>query len=110
MMAEKIPPRIRSVELRRRRGLARPRDRDRKSTRLNSSHSQITDAVFCLHKNNVCDEHEKLNLYRRLADTATIDDLSPLTPPMAHRFHQQPAPPLTAFVLLHLPTLAVSPS
>src|SRR2546430_12224827 len=25
---------------------------DRKSTRLNSSHSQISDAVFCLKKNN----------------------------------------------------------
>src|SRR2546430_10323512 len=25
-------------------------DRDRKSTRLNSSHSQISYAVFCLHK------------------------------------------------------------
>src|SRR2546430_5964402 len=28
------------------------RDRDRKSTRLNSSHSQISYAVFCLKKNN----------------------------------------------------------
>src|SRR2546430_9661832 len=27
-----------------------PRDRDRKSTRLNSSHSQISYAVFCLKK------------------------------------------------------------
>src|SRR2546430_8284696 len=27
-------------------------DRDRKSTRLNSSHSQISYAVFCLKKNN----------------------------------------------------------
>src|SRR2546430_10038490 len=28
------------------------RPRDRKSTRLNSSHSQISYAVFCLNKNN----------------------------------------------------------
>src|SRR2546430_11894741 len=28
--------------------------RDRKSTRLNSSHSQISYAVFCLKKKNVC--------------------------------------------------------
>src|SRR2546430_8135876 len=28
------------------------RERDRKSTRLNSSHSQISYAVFCLKKNN----------------------------------------------------------
>src|SRR2546422_3181175 len=33
------------------RGLgARPRDRDRKSTRLNSSHGYISYAVFCLKK------------------------------------------------------------
>src|SRR2546430_12802152 len=29
-----------------------PRQRDRKSTRLNSSHSQISYAVFCLKKKN----------------------------------------------------------
>src|SRR2546430_11199102 len=29
-----------------------PRNRDRKSTRLNSSHSQISYAVFCLKKKN----------------------------------------------------------
>src|SRR5438270_1447315 len=29
-----------------------PRSRDRKSTRLNSSHSQISYAVFCLKKKN----------------------------------------------------------
>src|SRR2546430_4244191 len=32
--------------------VARPRTRDRKSTRLNSSHSQISYAVFCLKKKN----------------------------------------------------------
>src|SRR2546427_8718122 len=31
-------------------GKIRRRDRDRKSTRLNSSHSQISYAVFCLKK------------------------------------------------------------
>src|SRR2546430_8891532 len=30
------------------------RDSDRKSTRLNSSHSQISYAVFCLKKKNEC--------------------------------------------------------
>src|SRR2546430_9666620 len=34
----------------RRRPARRPRRRDRKSTRLNSSHSQISYAVFCLKK------------------------------------------------------------
>src|SRR2546427_6201242 len=33
-------------------GRAQPRLRDRKSTRLNSSHSQISYAVFCLKKKN----------------------------------------------------------
>src|SRR2546430_6011304 len=31
--------------------------RDRKSTRLNSSHSQISYAVFCLKKKNKCNQH-----------------------------------------------------
>src|SRR5688572_32068336 len=30
---------------------------DRKSTRLNSSHSQISYAVFCLKKKNILDSH-----------------------------------------------------
>src|SRR3712207_7276535 len=34
------------------RGGARGRRRDRKSTRLNSSHANISYAVFCLKKNN----------------------------------------------------------
>src|SRR2546430_3160198 len=33
-------------------GLARAYEADRKSTRLNSSHSQISYAVFCLKKKN----------------------------------------------------------
>src|SRR2546430_2813820 len=32
---------------------------DRKSTRLNSSHSQISYAVFCLKKKIICDEDER---------------------------------------------------
>src|SRR2546427_5871304 len=37
---------------RRRRPFSLAPDRDRKSTRLNSSHSQISYAVFCLKKKN----------------------------------------------------------
>src|SRR2546421_7334637 len=37
---------------RRRRGVAWSAPRDRKSTRLNSSHDQISYAVFCLKKKN----------------------------------------------------------
>src|SRR2546427_6595741 len=32
---------------------------DRKSTRLNSSHSQISYAVFCLKKKNTCLRHSR---------------------------------------------------
>src|SRR2546430_12119941 len=42
----------------RQRTLKWQRNRDRKSTRLNSSHSQISYAVFCLKKKN--------NTYKRL--------------------------------------------
>src|SRR2546430_9044061 len=41
---------------------------DRKSTRLNSSHSQISYAVFCLKKKNVLD---KLTLAQ--ANSSTLD-------------------------------------
>src|SRR2546427_2325635 len=37
-------------------GVACGRQRDRKSTRLNSSHSQISYAVFCLKKKNKAKE------------------------------------------------------
>src|SRR2546429_6956588 len=37
----------------RRRAPARPARRDRKSTRLNSSHGYISYAVFCLKKKNI---------------------------------------------------------
>src|SRR2546430_11264136 len=42
--------RDRPVRHRRRGGRGADRGRDRKSTRLNSSHSQISYAVFCLEK------------------------------------------------------------
>src|SRR2546430_12554342 len=39
-----------------------PRQADRKSTRLNSSHSQISYAVFCLKKKNIR-QHRRLSKY-----------------------------------------------
>src|SRR3712207_8046913 len=39
----------------RHRAVAHPRPRDRKSTRLNSSHANISYAVFCLKKKNTYD-------------------------------------------------------
>src|SRR2546430_12569183 len=41
---------------------AEAQDRDRKSTRLNSSHSQISYAVFCLKKKN---NHAKQSDYHK---------------------------------------------
>src|SRR2546429_4106636 len=38
----------------------RQRTRDRKSTRLNSSHGYISYAVFCLKKKKTCDTRENL--------------------------------------------------
>src|SRR5688572_33228644 len=45
--------------LRRRRSTASCVARDRKSTRLNSSHSQISYAVFCLKKKKKQDKRQK---------------------------------------------------
>src|SRR5436853_2150241 len=56
--------RRRPVQLRRRRGVGRALPRDRKSTRLNSSHLGISYAVFCLKKKN-----ETNNELRLAADT-----------------------------------------
>src|SRR2546427_5891716 len=47
---------------------ARRRERDRKSTRLNSSHSQISYAVFCLKK-------KKKNIVYLEIDMAKIQNL-----------------------------------
>jgi transcription-repair coupling factor (superfamily II helicase) len=47
----------------------------------------------------VPDEHEKLNLYRRLAETRTIDDLDTLTLEMLDRFGQLPPPVVALFEL-----------
>src|SRR2546427_5212550 len=44
-----------------------PHGRDRKSTRLNSSHSQISYAVFCLKKKKTAAGHVRSN---RTQDTA----------------------------------------
>src|SRR2546422_2099035 len=47
-----------------RRRAQRPRRRDRKSTRLNSSHGYISYAVFCLKKKNI---HAQETAVRRTA-------------------------------------------
>src|SRR2546430_10087674 len=40
------------------------RSRDRKSTRLNSSHSQISYAVFCLKKKKKQNKHHRMHYLR----------------------------------------------
>src|SRR5947209_15578892 len=41
------------------RGLREPAEADRKSTRLNSSHANISYAVFCLKKKNNLQDHQQ---------------------------------------------------
>src|SRR2546430_13672729 len=70
----------------RRRGLADPVQGDRKSTRLNSSHSQISYAVFCLKK--------KKTVYQRLESSTPTGSrrVQVATQPTAcsvHESHQQ---------------------
>src|SRR2546430_3141004 len=43
-------------------------DEDRKSTRLNSSHSQISYAVFCLKKKKISTEAQRYHLSRILGE------------------------------------------
>src|SRR2546430_8487928 len=59
-----------------------PRDTDRKSTRLNSSHSQISYAVFCLKKKKQTQPHPR---------TASRTALHTRTPPRRSA-HQSPPP------------------
>jgi transcription-repair coupling factor (superfamily II helicase) len=59
----------------------------------------LTDWSAFLPDDYVPDEHEKLNLYRRLADTRTIDELDDLTLEMLDRFGQLPPPAVALFEL-----------
>src|SRR2546430_10393830 len=51
------------------------RDRDRKSTRLNSSHSQISYAVFCLKKKTTI-MTKATDVVVLIKDTHSVDDLA----------------------------------
>ena len=62
----------------------------------------LTDWSAFLPDDYVPDEHEKLNLYRRLAETRTEDDLDDLTLEMLDRFGQLPPPAVALFELRRL--------
>src|SRR5207247_1736732 len=62
----------------------------------------LTDWSAYLPDDYMPDEHEKLNLYRRLAETRTLDDLDTLTLEMLDRFGQLPAPAVALFELRRL--------
>src|SRR5688572_31594848 len=62
-------PRSASIHQRGSERLRRPPSPDRKSTRLNSSHSQISYAVFCLKKKNIRLKATALELQQTLLRT-----------------------------------------
>jgi transcription-repair coupling factor (superfamily II helicase) len=68
----------------------------------------LTDWSAFLPDDYVTDEHEKLNLYRRLADTRTTDELDDLTLEMLDRFGQLPPPAVALFELRGLRLLAAT--
>src|SRR5256886_6240467 len=55
---------------------SKPEARDRKSTRLNSSHSQISYAVFCLKKNNFAKSLDFLGMFPPMREDQTISEMS----------------------------------
>src|SRR2546430_4565455 len=70
------------------RAAAPARAADRKSTRLNSSHSQISYAVFCLKKKKICIEEKRLPLHGTGAldsPRSRIGPMSPLVSDVRHR-------------------------
>jgi transcription-repair coupling factor (superfamily II helicase) len=62
----------------------------------------LTDWSAYLPDDYVPDEHDKLNLYRRLADTRSLDEMDELTLEMMDRFGQLPPPAVALFELRRL--------
>jgi transcription-repair coupling factor (superfamily II helicase) len=69
----------------------------------------LTDWSAYLPDDYVPDEHEKLGLYRRLAETRGVDELDELTLEMIDRFGQLPAPAVALFELRRLRLLGRGP-
>ena len=68
----------------------------------------LTDWSAYLPDDYVPDEHEKLNLYRRLAETRTLDELDDLTLEMLDRFGQLPPPVIALFELRRMRLLGAA--
>jgi transcription-repair coupling factor (superfamily II helicase) len=62
----------------------------------------LTDWPAYLPEDYVPDEHEKLDLYRRLADTRALAELEELVREMIDRFGQLPPPAVALFELRRL--------
>jgi transcription-repair coupling factor (superfamily II helicase) len=62
----------------------------------------LTDWSAYLPDDYVPDEHDKLNLYRRLADARSLDELDDLTLELLDRFGQLPPPAVALFELRRL--------
>jgi transcription-repair coupling factor (superfamily II helicase) len=69
----------------------------------------LTDWSAFLPDDYVPDEHDKLNLYRRLAETRTLDELDDLTLEMLDRFGQLPPPAVALFELRRMRLLGAGP-
>ena len=69
----------------------------------------LTDWSAFLPDDYVPDEHDKLNLYRRLAETRTLEELDDLTLEMLDRFGQLPPPAVALFELRRLRLLGAGP-
>src|SRR5258705_502512 len=69
----------------------------------------LTDWSGFLPDDYVHDEHDKLNLYRRLAEPRSLDELDDLTLEMLDRFGQLPPPAVALFELRRLRLLGAGP-
>ena len=70
----------------------------------------LTDWSAYLPDDYVPDEHEKLALYRRLADSRTLGELDDLTLEMMDRFGQLPPPAVALVELRRLRVLGAAPA
>src|SRR2546430_7257410 len=80
---------------------------DRKSTRLNSSHSQISYAVFCLKKKKTC---VQFHVLLAVSLTATQPRRHPASPPDHEPHVRVPLTPPSCTPSLHPPYPGLQPA